>query len=51
MLSQNQLLFDLAPTFGMTHGHLDIGTEWHHYEENTHHTVNNVLQGMVKYRW
>jgi len=51
LLTQNQLLFDLAPTLGMTHGHLDIGTEWHHYEENTHHTVNNVLQGMVKYRW
>jgi nucleoside-specific outer membrane channel protein Tsx len=51
MLSQNQLLFDLAPTFGMTKHHLEIGTEWHHYEENTHHTVNNVLQEMVKYRW
>lgn len=48
-LTQNQLLFNLAPSVGMSTGKLEIGTEWHYYHENTHHQDNNVFQAMIKY--
>lgn len=50
-LSQNQLLFNLSPTFGITTGKLEIGTEWHYYRENCYHTGNDVFQAMIKYVW
>lgn len=50
-LTQNQLLFDLAPSIGITAGKLEVGTEWHYYHENTYHQDNNVFQAMVKYTW
>jgi len=48
-LTQNQLLFNLAPSVGMTTGKLEIGTEWHYYHENTYHQDNDVFQAMIKY--
>jgi len=50
-LTQNQLLFDLAPSIGITMGKLEVGTEWHYYHENTYHQDNDVFQAMVKYTW
>ncbi len=50
-LTQNQLLFDLAPSIGITMGKLEVGTEWHYYHENTSHQDNDVFQAMVKYTW
>jgi len=50
-LTQNQLLFDLAPSVGITMGKLEVGTEWHYYHENTYHQDNDVFQAMVKYTW
>ncbi len=50
-LTQNQLLFDLAPSVGITSGKLEVGTEWHYYHENTYHQDNDVFQAMVKYTW
>lgn len=48
-LTQNQLLFNLAPSVGMTVGKLEAGTEWHYYNETTNHTKNDVFQAMIKY--
>jgi len=48
-LSQNQLLFDISSSLGVTGGKLEIGTEWHYYHENTYHNDNDVFQAMVKY--
>lgn len=48
-ITQNQLLFNLAPTLGITTGKLEIGTEWHYYHENSCHTDNDVFQAMIKY--
>lgn len=48
-ISQNQLLFDLAPSMGITTGKLEMGTEWHYYHENTYHQDNDVFQAMLKY--
>ncbi|MDD2265709.1 outer membrane protein OmpK [Sulfuricurvum sp.] len=50
-LSQNQLLFDLAPNIGISKGKLEIGTEWHYYHENSYHSDNDVFQAMIKYVW
>lgn len=50
-LSQNQLLFNLSPSLDVTTGKLEVGTEWHNYSENTHHTKNNVFQVMIKYTY
>lgn len=50
-LTQNQLLFDLAPSVGITAGKLEVGTEWHYYHENTYHQDNDVFQAMIKYSW
>ena len=50
-LTQDQLLFNLAPSLGITAGKLEIGTEWHYYHENTYHQDNDVFQAMVKYSW
>ncbi|MCX6061051.1 MAG: hypothetical protein NT103_02225 [Campylobacterales bacterium] len=50
-LTQNQLLFDLAPSIGITAGKLEVGTEWHYYHENTYHQDNDVFQAMIKYTW
>lgn len=50
-ITQNQLLFDLAPTVGITTGKLEVGTEWHYYHENTYHQDNDVFQAMIKYSW
>lgn len=48
-LTQNQLLFNLAPSVGMTADKLEVGTEWHYYNETTYHTKNDVFQAMIKY--
>lgn len=48
-LSQNQLLFNLSPIFGIKEGKLEAGTEWHYYHENSYHTDNDVFQAMIKY--
>lgn len=50
-LTQNQLLFNLAPSLEMVAGKLEVGTEWHYYHENSYHTDNNVFQAMIKYTW
>lgn len=50
-ISQNQLLFDLAPSMGITTGKLEVGTEWHYYHENTYHQDNDVFQAMIKYTY
>lgn len=50
-LTQDQLLFNLAPSVGITKGKLDIGTEWHYYNENTYHQNNQAVQAMIKYTW
>lgn len=50
-LSQNQLLFNLSPSFGITSGNLEVGMEWHYYHENVYHTENDVFQAMIKYNW
>lgn len=50
-LTQDQLLFNLSPTIGLTVGKLEVGTEWHYYNENTYHQNNQVFQAMVKYSW
>ncbi len=47
--TQNQLLFDLSRSFGITAGKLEAGTEWHYYHENTYHQDNDVFQAMIKY--
>jgi len=51
IISQNQLLFNLSPTLGISSGTLEIGTEWHYYHENVFHTDNDVFQAMIKYSW
>lgn len=48
-LTQNQLLFDLAPDIGVTRGKFEIGTEWHYYHQNNTDTDNDVFQAIVKY--
>ena len=48
-ISQNQLLFDLSHSVGITAGKLEVGTEWHYYHENTYHQDNDVFQAMIKY--
>ncbi|MDP3300578.1 MAG: outer membrane protein OmpK [Sulfuricurvum sp.] len=48
-ITQNQLLFDLSPSVGVTTGKLEAGTEWHYYHENTYHQDNDVFQAMIKY--
>lgn len=48
-LTQDQLLYNLAPSVGITTGKLDIGTEWHYYNENSYHQNNQVFQAMIKY--
>lgn len=48
-LTQNQLLFDLASSVGITAGKLELGTEWHYYHENTYHKNNDTFQAMIKY--
>jgi nucleoside-specific outer membrane channel protein Tsx len=50
-LTQNQVLFNIAPSIGITAGKLEVGTEWHYYHENTYHQDNDVFQAMVKYTW
>ncbi len=50
-MSQNQLLFNLSPTIGISKGKIEVGTEWHYYHENSYHTDNDVFQAMIKYRW
>ena len=50
-MSQNQLLFNLSPTIGISKGKIEVGTEWHYYHENSYHTYNDVFQAMIKYRW
>ncbi len=50
-LTQNQLLFNLAPSIGLETGKLEIGTEWHFYHDNASHLQNDVFQAMVKYSW
>jgi len=50
-LSQNQLLFNIAPFIKIDSGKLEVGTEWHYYHENTSHTDNDVFQAMIKYTW
>jgi len=49
--SQNQLLFTLPPSMGISKGKVEVGTEWHYYHENSYHTDNDVFQAMIKYRW
>jgi len=49
--SQNQLLFTLPPSMGLSKGKIEVGTEWHYYHENRYHTNNDVFQAMIKYRW
>lgn len=49
--TQDQLLFDLSSSVGITTGRLEIGTEWHYYHENTNHQDNDVFQAMIKYSW
>lgn len=50
-LSQNQLLFNLSPSLGISSGALEVGTEWHYYHENAFRTDNDVFQAMIKYTW
>ncbi|MGD9969950.1 MAG: outer membrane protein OmpK [Sulfuricurvum sp.] len=50
-LSQNQLLLNISPLIGLSHGRLDVGTEWHYFHENVYHNGNSVFQIMMKYSW
>ncbi|MFA6145333.1 MAG: hypothetical protein WCW84_07425 [Sulfurimonas sp.] len=50
-MSQNQLLFNLSPSIGISKGKIEVGTEWHYYHENSYHTDNDVFQAMIKVRW
>lgn len=47
-LTQNQLLYNIAPIFGVTQQKFEAGVEWHYYHENTAHKENSVFQAMVK---
>jgi len=51
LLTQNQLLFNLSPTLGISSGTLEAGTEWHYYHTNVSHNDNSVFQAMIKFSW